>query len=197
MKSILKKGMSGLLAFLMCFSTIIGIGATTAFAAAPTCQSYMVSYPRDGDAVPYYGAEYWGHTAKNYMNGWKTSATDVYTVHCQDDFNGQINYCIEPGVPRNVGDTYTGFGEDFWDNYPASYNNTIEPDTIKLLLGRIMQYGYQGNVSTSWRSQNDGDADKLAHIMATQVLVWETIVGERDADFNHVDPGSCDAVKSV
>lgn len=31
--------------------------------------------------------------------------------------------------------------------------------------------------------------------MATQTLVWETIVGERDSDFNHVDPGSYDAVK--
>ena len=60
-----------------------------------------------------------------------------------------------------------------------------------------MQYGYQGNLSLGWRSQNDADADKLAHMMATQVLVWETVVGERDANFNHVDPGSADAVKSV
>lgn len=34
-------------------------------------------------------------------------------------------------------------------------------------------------------------------MMATQVLVWETVVGERDANFNHVDPGSADAVKSM
>ena len=68
---------------------------------------------------------------------------------------------------------------------------------MKTLLGRIMQYGYQGNLSLDWRSQNKADADKLAHMMATQVLVWETVVGERDADFNHVDPGSADAVKSV
>ena len=68
---------------------------------------------------------------------------------------------------------------------------------MKTLLGRIMQYGYQGNLSLDWRSQNEADADKLAHMMATQVLVWETVVGERDADFNHVDPGSADAVKSV
>ena len=60
-----------------------------------------------------------------------------------------------------------------------------------------MQYGYQGNLSLDWRSQNEADADKLAHMMATQVLVWETVVGERDSDFNHVDPGSADAVKSV
>lgn len=33
--------------------------------------------------------------------------------------------------------------------------------------------------------------------MATQVLIWETVVGERDEDFNHISPGSYDAVKSV
>ena len=91
-------------------------------------------------------------------------------------------------------DWYTSYGEDFWDNYPSSLNSTIEPDTIKLLLGRIMQYGYQGNVSTGWRSQTD--ADKFAHNMATQILVWETVVGERDENFNHVDPGGKDPVRS-
>ena len=106
-------------------------------------------------------------------------------------------YCIEPGLSRDVGDTYYGFGEDFWDNYPSQYNNTIQPDDIKLLLGRIMQYGYQGNLSTSWRSQNDSDADKLAHAFATQLLVWETVVGERDADFDHVSTGSYDEILSL
>ena len=114
-----------------------------------------------------------------------------------DSFDGKVCHCIEPGLSRNVGDTYHGFGEDFWDNYPSQYNNTIEPDDIKLLLGRIMQYGYQGNLSTSWRSQNDSDADKLAHAFATQLLVWETVVGERDADFDHVSTGGYDAILSL
>ena len=30
--------------------------------------------------------------------------------------------------------------------------------------------------------------------MATQTLIWETVVGERDGNFNHVDTGSYDAV---
>ena len=60
-----------------------------------------------------------------------------------------------------------------------------------------MQYGYQGNLSTSWRSQNDSDADKLAHAFATQLLVWETVVGERDADFDHVSTGGYDAILSL
>jgi hypothetical protein len=37
----------------------------------------------------------------------------------------------------------------------------------------------------------------MAHAIATQLLVWETVIGERDADFNHVSTGGKDAVKSV
>ena len=197
MKKIFKRGMSGLLAVLMAFTVLAGFGTTTAFAASETAESYMISFPRDGDAAQIYSADAWGHSAKNYMNGWATGSSNYTTLHCMDSFDGKVCYCIEPGLSRNVGDTYHGFGEDFWDNYPSQYNNTIEPDDIKLLLGRIMQYGYQGNLSTSWRSQNDSDADKLAHAFATQLLVWETVVGERDADFDHVSTGGYDEILSL
>lgn len=195
-KKIFKRGMAGLLAVLTAFTTLIGMG-TTAFAASETAESYMVSYPRDGDAVQVYDHSTWGHDAKTHMNGWSTGASNMTTIHCMDSYDGKVCYCIEPGVPRNVGDSYSGFGENFWDNYPSQYNKTIEPDDIKVLLGRIMQYGYQGNISTSWKSQNDADADKMAHAIATQLLVWETVIGERDADFNHVSTGGKDTVKSV
>ena len=141
MKSFIKRGMSGLLAFLMCFTALFGAGSTTAFAASETSESYMISFPRDGDANQVYGTDTWGHPAKNFMNGWYTEENTTWTVHAQESFEGQVCYCIEPGVHREIGDTYSGFGENFWDNYPSSYNNTIEPDTIKVLLGRIMQYG--------------------------------------------------------
>ena len=132
------------------------------------------------------------------MNGWTSSeATRMITLHTISSFDGQAYYCIEPGVPRLLGKTYTRHGEDYWKNYPSDCNSTIDADTIKTLPGRIMQYSYQGDLSTSWRSQNDADADKLAHLLTTQVLVWETVVREGDANFNHVDPGSADAVKSV
>ena len=197
MKKIFKRGMSGLLAVLMAFTVLAGFGSTTAFAASETAESYMISFPRDGDAAQIYSEDAWGHSAKTYMNGWATGSSNYTTLHCMDSFDGKVCYCIEPGLSRNVGDTYHGFGEDFWDNYPSQYNNTIEPDDIKLLLGRIMQYGYQGNLSTSWRSQNDSDADKLAHAFATQLLVWETVVGERDADFDHVSTGGYDEILSL
>ena len=199
MKKLYRRSISGLLALLICFTAILGSGVT-AFAAAPTgerADSYSVAFPRDGDAnLDYSGT--WGHDELHYMNGWTSGeATWMTTLHTIGSFDGPACYCIEPGVPRNLYRSYESYGEDYWDSFPAEYNRAIDGQTMKTLLGRIMQYGYQGNLSLDWRSQNDADADKLAHMMATQVLVWETVVGERDADFNHVDPGSADAVKSV
>lgn len=199
MKKLYRRSISGLLALLICFTAILGSGVT-AYAAAPTgetADSYSVAFPRDGDAnLDYSGT--WGHDELHYMNGWTSGeATWMTTLHTIGSFDGPACYCIEPGVPRNLYRSYESYGEDYWDTFPAEYNRTIDGRTMKTLLGRIMQYGYQGNLSLDWRSQNKADADKLAHMMATQVLVWETVVGERDADFNHVDPGSADAVKSV
>lgn len=199
MKKLYRRSISGLLALLICFTAILGSGVT-AFAAASTgetADSYSVAFPRDGDTnLDYSGT--WGHDELHYMNGWTSGeATWMTTLHTIGSFDGPACYCIEPGVPRNLYRSYESRGEDYWDSFPAEYNRTIDGRTMKTLLGRIMQYGYQGNLSLDWRSQNDADADKLAHMMATQVLVWETVVGERDKDFNHVDPGSADAVKSV
>lgn len=199
MKKLYRRSISGLLALLICFTAILGSGVT-AFAAASTgetADSYSVAFPRDGDAYLDYSGT-WGHDELHYMNGWTSGeATWMTTLHTIGSFDGPACYCIEPGVPRNLYRSYESYGEDYWDSFPAEYNRTIDGRTMKTLLGRIMQYGYQGNLSLDWRSQNEADADKLAHMMATQVLVWETVVGERDADFNHVDPGSADAVKSV
>ena len=199
MKKLYRRSIPGLLALLICFTAILGSGMT-AYAAASTgetADSYSVAFPRDGDAnLDYSGT--WGHDELHYMNGWTSGeATWMTTLHTIGSFDGPACYCIEPGVPRNLYRSYESYGEDYWDTFPAEYNRTIDGRTMKTLLGRIMQYGYQGNLSLDWRSQNEADADKLAHMMATQVLVWETVVGERDADFNHVDPGSADAVKSV
>lgn len=54
-KSIFRKGASALLAFVMCLSTFMGIGSTTAFAAGEEVEAFLVSFPRDGDSNS------WGH----------------------------------------------------------------------------------------------------------------------------------------
>ena len=110
MKKIFKKSMSGLLAFLMCFTALLSAGVTPAFAAAETCTTYSVSYPRDGDANQEFSEESWGHPARTYMNGWTASSTTMMTIHCMDGYDGQVVYCIEPGIPREMGETMSGFG---------------------------------------------------------------------------------------
>lgn len=172
-----KKIVSLFLAVLMCVTIFAGFG-TTAYAAEETDEVYLISFPRDGDDN--YGGE-WGHGSHEFMNGWSTDTSRYTSVYAMGSYNGNICYCIEIGVPLKTGDRFTKKGENFWDNYPSSYNKTISPDDIKLFIGRIMQYGYTGTISTSWRSQNEG-GDKLAHAVATQLLIWETVVGERDAD---------------
>lgn len=184
-----KRTVSLLLAMLMCVTTLFGMG-TTAFAAEETDEVYLISYPRDGDAN--YGGE-WGHDSLSFMNGWSTATSRFTTIRAMGSYEGNICYCIEPGVPQQTGNTFTKKGEDFWDEYPSSYNSTISPDDIKLFIGRIFQYGYTGTISTSWRLQNEG-GDKLAHAVATQLLIWETVVGERDADFNKVSTGGKSAI---
>lgn len=184
-----KRFMSLFLAALMCVTTLVGFG-TTANAAEETDDVYLVSFPRSGDAN--YNGE-WGHGSHTFMNGWSSGTSRFTTVRAMGSYEGNICYCIEVGVPQETGDSYTKKGEDFWDNYPSSYNNTLSPDDIKLYIGRIFQYGYTGTISTSWRSQNEG-GDKLAHAVATQLLIWETVIGERDEDFNKVSTGGNDAV---
>ena len=180
----LKKALSAFLSLLMCMMTLLSI--STPVFAATTVDAYMVDFPRDGDSN--YSATAWGHSATSLMGGWRYLNSKYTTVHSIGTYNGQVSYCIEPGIGQNAGDTLSHKDETFWENYPSHLNPTISPDTIKVLLGRIMQYGYQGNVSTSWRSQNASDAAALSHAIATQLLVWETVVGERDASFNKVDP---------
>ena len=184
-----KRTLSLFLAMLMCVTTLFGMG-TTAFAAEETDEVYLISYPRDGDAN--YGGE-WGHDSLSFMNGWSTATSRFTTIRAMGSYEGNICYCIEPGVPQQTGNTFTKKDEDFWDEYPSSYNSTISPDDIKLFIGRIFQYGYTGTISTSWRSQNEG-GDKLAYAVATQLLIWETVVGERDADFNKVGTGGKSAI---
>lgn len=181
MKKFIKRSTSLFLAVLMCFSSLIGVTAT---AHAATKQDvYIIDLPRGKET----NKEHWGHPAYELMNGWSTFNTDYVTVKAIGDYEGDSCYCIEPGVSLYTGDKLSKEAESFWDNYPSKYNKTIDSDTIKVYLGRIMQYGYTGKNSVDWVSTNSSKADDCANHLATQLLVWETVIGERDENFNHVD----------
>ena len=189
--SFLRRSVSLLLSIFICLSTIVGV-ALTASAASTTGKAIVIGYPRNGDAN--YSTVTWGHDELHYMGGWMCHKGRYTTFYTMNSYKGNICYCIEPGRPLDTGLVFTQKGEDFFDNFPKEYNSTISADDIKLFLGRILQYGYTGQISDSWKSQNAEDADTISKAFATQLLVWETVVGERDEYFNHVTPNGYNAI---
>ncbi len=188
----LTKCLSLLLALTVIFSNFLSLGAVTAYAAVgEKADIYMVQFPRGNDA----NRSGWGHEALQYMNGWHTGgASSTMSLRAIGSYTGKICYCIEPGTGQHTGDTLTQKDENFWNNFPPEFNRTIDGDQIKIFIGRILQYGYTGNLSTEWKTQDAAGADKLSFAIATQLLIWETIVGERDENFSLVDTGSCNRV---
>jgi len=185
-----KRGIAILLTFVLCLSTLTGLG-TTVFATGEENEALLIGFPRAADANP----DHWVHGELNFMNGWVSPEVRKYSAYTIGSYTGNICYCIEPGTPLEPGDSFTQYkDESFWDNYPSDYNHTMDADMIKIFIGRILQYGYTGAVSPNWVSQNPEDANSIAEVIATQMLIWETIVGERDSDFYHVGTGGYDAV---
>ncbi len=179
----LKKALSAFLSLLMCMMTLLSI--STPVFAATTVDAYMVDFPRDGDSN--YSATAWGHSATSLMGGWRF-LNSKYT-RCIASAPITVRFRIASSPHRaKCGDTLSHKDETFWKNYPSHLNPTISPDTIRFCLAGSCNMAIRANVSTSWRSQNASDAAALSHIIATQLLVWETVVGERDASFNKVDP---------
>ena len=189
--SFLRRSISLLLSLIICLSTIVGV-ALTASAASTTGKAIVIGYPRNGDTN--YSTVTWGHDELHYMGGWMCHKGRYTTFYTMNSYKGNICYCIEPGRPLDTGLVFTQKDEDFFDNFPEAYNSTISADDIKLFFGRILQYGYTGQISDSWKSQNAEDADTMSKAFATQLLVWETVVGERDEYFNHVTPNGYNAI---
>lgn len=189
----IKRAASFVMATVLSLTAFMGVGANTAFAAAgEKTNVYMVDFPRDGDAN-YDGV--WGHNNLTLKNGWHTGSATHTNLKAIGSFSGNVGYCIEPGVHLSMGQSMTQYDENYFNNIQA--NGVISGDEIRQYIGRILQYGYRGTISTSWRSQNEAAANSIAHAYATQLLIWETIVGERDANFNHKAASGCSNVKDV
>ena len=192
-KTKIKRAVSFVMATVLSLSAFMSIGTSTAFAASgEKTNVYMVDFPRDGDAN-YDGV--WGHSNLTLKNGWHTGSSTHTNLKAIGSYSGNIAYCIEPGVSLSSGQSMNKYDENYFNNITA--NGVISGDEIRLFIGRILQYGYRGTISTSWRLQNESAANSIAHAYATQLLIWETVVGERDANFNHKAASGCSNVKDV
>ncbi len=189
-----KKVLSFLMAAMVGLSTFIGVGTTIASAASgQQAPVYIIEFPRGGDAN--YSSGNWGFPQLTFKNGWSGVATSKTSLRTIGSYSGNVVYCIESGNGQYSGDVLTENGEDFFNNLGG--NGLLSGDEIRLFIGRIMQYGYRGGISTSWVSQNDSDANNIAEAYATQLLIWETVVGERDDTFKHKSPSGYNSVMEI
>lgn len=173
-----KRAVALLLALMMIFT-----GAVQAFAATQMTMA-VIALPRSADT----NKGDWGLAELYLMGGWETIETDNYLVYCKDSHSGPVVYCIEPGYGVRTGNVLSQANDStYWNNYPSNMNPTLSPDGIKTVLGRLLQYGWRGNGNTSWNTTNASHRQEVAELIATQMLVWEVVVGERTLSFSHVD----------
>ncbi len=158
----------------------------------------LIGYPRANWPNEYKGGT-WNHGALTFKNGWYTSANSNNQTHIRaiGSYSGQICYCIEPGIAQDGGDTLGSKNENFLNNLNIRINQTITNQEVTTFIGRILEYGYQGKVSTAWQFDNNAEMGYLSKAIATQLLIWETVVGERDKDFNHIGGGTNNITEQI
>ena len=110
-------------------------------------------------------------------DGYTLRATNYWCmIHTVDSMRAV--YCIEPGKSVASGDKYN---EDLANDYLKTVsNNTLSTEEIHIALGRVFLYAYTGELKT---------VEAYNRYVATQFLVWEVLVGQRDINFNRVSNG--------
>jgi hypothetical protein len=173
MKRKTTKATALLLSLIFIFTAFMSL-PMTASAATEEIEISLIDYPRGG------GTDTWGHPALNFLNGWQLPVSRMFSAKAASNKGMQVAYCVQPNVPLSTGDQSPEIlPENFLDTYD---NGALNHADIVQLLGRIMQYGYTGVVTTTL-----SDA-QISEMIATQLLVWEVIVGERATDFSHITP---------
>ena len=94
------------------------------------------------------------------------------TYHWHLSVKGNNAYCIEPGVHLNGDDVIAPDSSKVWDSLSDNGKSTLE---------LILSYGAEGNLS-KLKSDVKNLTDDEAYI-ATQLLVWEVVKGQRNTTF--------------
>ena len=143
-------------ALLMAAVTAVSlVPATTAFAAGDIgTVAFQHTYDSDGNAMRY--------NSSAIINGHTAGGTGEYKYRMFID--GEVGFCIQPGVPLKTGNTLTKASSEAWNALSSNQRKAI---------GLALLYGYQGN-----RNALSGSDDEKW--LATQTLVWEFVTGCRE-----------------
>ncbi len=136
-------------------------------------------------------------------NGWHIAASEgnlySFVVTNNGSYSGQIGYCLAPGTLVPNANAYKVKSASYVSEV-AAQNTLLSESQLSYLMSLVLGYGYNGKYDKDY--QNDKNYyDMFGKIWATQVLVWECVVGERGPSFNYVQPagtGVCkDCIKST
>ena len=180
---VLKRIIKCVAAFLLVLVLCLCLLPTTAFAASK--QVYIWNFPLSDDTLRTSGK--WGHGALNLRFGYHVAANNYTQFRCLDSWQGEVAYCIEPGVPQKNYDSLTDHDDTWWDRMTLPAGHPLTPREVQRLIGRVMSYGYHGSIGGGWWADVEATAEKMAWAYATQILIWEVVVGERDSSFRHID----------
>lgn len=183
--------------------------ALSVWAEDETLRIWAKHYPRgkneeSPDALWYAG------TNLHFKNGWSHTGFEgspsgiVIGEYSTSSTGGPVVYCSEPNghLPSINSSSYvteTVIKESATNYWKAYEDGERTAEEIIRSFSLVLKYGYQGQLLVAWdRTTIDPDGAKyneqhmkdFCYWCATSALVWETVVGERDAFFNKTSPGT-------
>ncbi len=146
-----------LAALMLAALTVLSIVPISAFAAEGDAVTITFHRACDADGNPMF------YNGEAIINGYHAGGIGEPKFRMFVD--GSTAFCLEPGVPLHTGDTLYESSSEVWNSLSAGQKKAV---------GLALLYGYQGN-SDSFTGSDD---EKW---MATQTLLWEFVVGCRNA----------------
>ncbi len=132
------------------------------------------------------------------QGGWHKGASNNRFAVWYTKADRRVMYCLEPGNPRANDSAATSRDVNYIRN--GISNRFLSGTQIEQFIGYIMAYGYTGTIDGGADVRylgyfadpiRDSGASTTTQLYeACQILIWETVVGERDANFNYVPPES-------
>lgn len=173
-----------LLAILLSLALFVGTFASTASAAS--IKVAMTEIKGTG----------WSSPALSLRNGYKFNGHSAFYAKAQNTASGKAVYCIEMATNISHNQSVSSKSEGTLKSQLKD-NGAMSPTDQARILSYVLYNGYKGNVSYStWKNQSSSNAD-LAKYVATQLLIWEVLIGERDSNFNYISKSQTGASNGV
>ena len=141
--------------------------------------------------------QYRGSHSSFKTNDWQFEGYSCYYPKCADNGGkqGDILYCIEPVgvINENTGSMNNVSVSNTLKtamNSNGKNDAGINASQLEDLMGRICLYGSHGTAKFHIGNTKYNPDTPSKQWLATQLLIWEALVGQRDADFNYVAPKS-------